>query len=121
MSRTILVTASSFVASVIACAPGGNPPAPPQSPATPEARRVALSYAPTCGNRCDGSPCMAGTEVQALERHDGKLFAGLSSWKETQACIWPAVSAQVLYLEADAGTWKPTPPIPDAQKACKPG
>lgn len=81
-----------------------------------------LSYTPTCdatpGSDCSDQPCLGGTEVQALETHGGVLFAGLTNWMETNTCVWPATSAQVLYLETEGGPWKAAPALPDPPTPC---
>ena len=74
-----------------------------------------LSYAPTCTSSC-ATGCLSGTEVQAIESFDGKLYAGTSNWMETLACVWPATSAQINVLSTEAGSWQRTPDLPKSSK-----
>ncbi|HEX7133430.1 MAG TPA: hypothetical protein VF228_12695 [Iamia sp.] len=66
---------------------------------------------PTC--TADAEPgCLSGTEVQALEAFDGKLYAGTTSWEETLSSVWPRTSAQVNVLSSEDGAWERTPDLP---------
>ncbi len=82
-------------------------------------RGPVASYAPTCTSQCRPS-CLSGTEVQALEEHGGALYAGLTSWGETLACVWPGASAQINYLPAEAAAWRRAPDLPPSAR-CAPG
>jgi hypothetical protein len=70
-----------------------------------------ISYVPTC-TRARVHRCLSGTEVQALETFDGKLYAGTTNWMETVAAIWPATSAQINVLASEDGKWRRTPSLP---------
>jgi hypothetical protein len=74
---------------------------------------------PTCTGA--GEPgCLSGTEVQALEAFDGRLYLGTTSWKETLTEVWPRTSAQVNVLASEDGAWARTPDLPGSP-ACAPG
>lgn len=81
--------------------------------------RPVASYAPTCTS-AGGQECLSGTEVQALEAFDGKLYAGTTNWEETLVGIWPSTSAQINLLASEGGTWQRTPDLPGSPK-CAPG
>jgi len=83
-----------------------------------EAAPLTLSYQPTCRPH---TSCLAGTEIQALETFDGRLYAGTTNWMETNERVWPRTSAQVLALDKPEGAWRALAPLPDPQKKCKPG
>jgi len=78
-----------------------------------------VSYVPTCTSAGEQG-CLSGTEVQALESFDGKLYAGMTNWEETLPSIWPRTSAQINVLAARDGTWQRTPDLPGSSK-CAPG
>ena len=78
-----------------------------------------VSYAPTCTSAGERG-CLSGTEVQALEAFDGKLYAGTTNWEETLATVWPRTSAQINVLASQDGTWQRTPGLPGSPK-CTPG
>jgi hypothetical protein len=85
----------------------------------PDRLEPRLSYAPTCTSAAE-SGCMSGTEVQALETFDGKLYAGMTNWEETLGAVWPSTSAQVNVLRVRGGPWERAPALPDSPK-CSPG
>ena len=97
-------------AGLAACGACGGPPG--------QAEPV-VSYRPTCTS-AGGPGCLSGTEVQALETFDGKLYAGTTNWHETLASVWPATSAQVNVLDTADGTWQRTPELPGSPR-CAPG
>jgi hypothetical protein len=78
-----------------------------------------VSYAPTCTSAGEQG-CLSGTEVQALEAFDGKLYVGTTNWEETLASVWPRTSAQINVLASQDGTWQRTPGLPGSPK-CAPG
>jgi hypothetical protein len=78
-----------------------------------------VSYTPTCKS-AGVRECLSGTEVQALEAFDGKLYAGTTNWEETLAGVWPRTSAQINVLTSQDGSWRRTPDLPGSPK-CAPG
>jgi hypothetical protein len=91
-------------------------------PARPDQQgelQPVVSYAPTCTSAAEQG-CLSGTEVQALEAFDGKLYAGTTNWEETLAGVWPSTSAQINVLASQDGTWRRTPDLPGSPK-CAPG
>lgn len=100
---------------------GAIEPDAPATDATPTTPVATESYLPTCQPGCPDAPCLGGTEVQAMETMDGRLFAGLTSWMETEACVWPGTSAQVIVLESESGEWQLTPPVPSPSGSCPDG
>jgi hypothetical protein len=94
-------------------------PEGPARPEQPDDLEPVVSYAPTCTSAGEEA-CLSGTEVQALEAFDGKLYAGTTNWKETLATVWPETSAQINVLGSQDGTWQGTPELPGSPK-CAPG
>lgn len=79
-----------------------------------------LSYSPDCPDPAVSCSTF-GTEIQALEGHDGALYAGTTQWMESNPSLWPGRNAQVLVLRERGGVWEPTPDFPTPAGRCTGG